>query len=339
MYRNESSGSYYAWVKKSGKQIKKSLKTKDLALAKRRLREFYGLIDQADPNRRKLRLNFDQVAENWLFTLKPHLKPMSYRRRETSINALRPYFGGVGVRSISRRNCEEWANKRAVQRAASTFNNELGTLNNILDYAVQEGFILSNPAKNLRRRPSGRHELVIPTRDQFRTILKQLRNLDIRYWHAADLLELLAYSGMRLGEAVEFRWKHIDEERGLFLVTGGEAGTKNHDVRTVPVFPALKAFLDRRKAAIGDIDPDARIVSISNASKALRAVCALLGFTRFTHHSMRHFFVSNAIEKGIDFKTIAAWVGHKDGGILVAQTYGHLRDVHSMEMAQRMVAE
>ena len=43
-----------------------------------------------------------------------------------------------------------------------------------------------------------------------------------------------------------------------------------------------------------------------------------------------------AIEKGVDFKTIAAWVGHKDGGVLVAQTYGHLRDTHSKEMAKLM---
>jgi len=47
---------------------------------------------------------------------------------------------------------------------------------------------------------------------------------------------------------------------------------------------------------------------------------------------MRHYFVSNAIEKNIDFETIAAWVGHKDGGLLVAKTYGHLRDTHSVEM-------
>ena len=51
---------------------------------------------------------------------------------------------------------------------------------------------------------------------------------------------------------------------------------------------------------------------------------------------MRHFFCSNAIEAGIDFKVIAGWLGHKDGGYLVAKTYGHLRDAHSFEMAKRM---
>jgi len=54
---------------------------------------------------------------------------------------------------------------------------------------------------------------------------------------------------------------------------------------------------------------------------------------------MRHFFCSNAIEAGIDFKVIASWLGHKDGGILVAKTYGHLRAEHSAEMAKRMTFE
>ena len=52
---------------------------------------------------------------------------------------------------------------------------------------------------------------------------------------------------------------------------------------------------------------------------------------------MRHFFCSNAIEAGCDFKVIAGWLGHKDGGVLVAMTYGHLRSEHSAAMAKRIV--
>jgi site-specific recombinase XerD len=51
---------------------------------------------------------------------------------------------------------------------------------------------------------------------------------------------------------------------------------------------------------------------------------------------LRHFFCSNAIEAGVDFKAIAGWLGHKDGGVLAAKTYGHLRNEHSTAMAQRM---
>ena len=38
----------------------------------------------------------------------------------------------------------------------------------------------------------------------------------------------------------------------------------------------------------------------------------------------------------MDFKAIAGWLGHKDGGVLAAKTYGHLRNEHSAAMAQRM---
>jgi site-specific recombinase XerD len=54
---------------------------------------------------------------------------------------------------------------------------------------------------------------------------------------------------------------------------------------------------------------------------------------------MRHFFCSNCIEEGIDFKTIAEWLGHKDGGVLVAKTYGHLRSEHSNAMAKKITFE
>jgi hypothetical protein len=39
---------------------------------------------------------------------------------------------------------------------------------------------------------------------------------------------------------------------------------------------------------------------------------------------------------GIDFMTIAAWLGHKDGGILVGKVYGHLLDEHRAKMARRL---
>ena len=44
LYRLESSGGYYALIKKRGKQFRRSLKTKDRKLADRRLNELKGQI-------------------------------------------------------------------------------------------------------------------------------------------------------------------------------------------------------------------------------------------------------------------------------------------------------
>ena len=46
LYRNKSSNTYYALVKRNGRQIRKSLKTKDRKLADRRLKDFRQSIDK-----------------------------------------------------------------------------------------------------------------------------------------------------------------------------------------------------------------------------------------------------------------------------------------------------
>ena len=47
-------------------------------------------------------------------------------------------------------------------------------------------------------------------------------------------------------------------------------------------------------------------------------------------------FCSFCVMAGVDFMTIAAWLGHKDGGILVGKIYGHLLDEHRKKAAARL---
>lgn len=53
-------------------------------------------------------------------------------------------------------------------------------------------------------------------------------------------------------------------------------------------------------------------------------------------HDFRHAFVSHAVMNGVPFLTIASWVGHKDGGVLIGRVYGHLLDEHRKQMAQKL---
>jgi hypothetical protein len=38
----------------------------------------------------------------------------------------------------------------------------------------------------------------------------------------------------------------------------------------------------------------------------------------------------------VDIPTIANWLGHSDGGALLMSTYAHLRQTHSLRMAQQV---
>jgi integrase len=336
LYRLESSGTYYALFKRAGKQIRRSLKTTDASLARRRLNELGDKVSRLNQAKGASKLTFEELATRWLDNHRVHLKEKSLSRLDTCLKGLKPYFNPVTVRNITSQHCEAWINGRGTQISAASYKHERRVLLAVLDFALRDGLILDNPARTavpIRKVPKSK--IIIPTRDQFTKLVDTIRQADVRAKPAGDLVELLGYSGMRLGEAVNLTWGDVDWDRNTFLVTGGERLTKNLDVRVVPLFPAMRELLERIRGEAVPAPAD-RVIPIDNAKRAIITACQKAGLTCFMHHSLRHYFCSNAIEAGIDFKVIAGWLGHKDGGYLVAKTYGHLRDAHSFEMARRM---
>jgi integrase len=76
-------------------------------------------------------------------------------------------------------------------------------------------------------------------------------------------------------------------------------------------------------------------------SKSFRETLILareeVGLEHIGFHDCRHHFISMSVMAGIDYMTIAAWVGHKDGGILIGKVYGHLANEHRQRAAQKLV--
>jgi len=334
LYRN-GHGVYFAWFAVRGKQIKRSLKTTDRDLARRRLSELREKADRLHGTEER-NLRFDELVRMWLESIRSDVKESTYRRRVVSLNGLAPFFKGLSVRSITLQTIENWKVQRSGVISARTFNKDLETLNHLMRYARDvKGILLDNPAEKIRNRKAATAVIAIPSKEEFHSIVAELRNEPqaVRSG-AADFAEFLAYSGLRLGEATEVRLRDVNFELNTLLVTGGEIGTKNHETRTIPLFPALRKLLERLVQTVRS--GEARFFGFQNIRQALGSACRRAGLPRYTHHALRHFFCSNAIEAGIDFKAIAGWLGHKDGGVLVAKTYGHLRNEHSAAMAQRM---
>jgi integrase len=336
LYR-DAAGRYYLLVKRAGKQFRRSLKTSDPALAKRRLRDFQDRAGRLASDGTGSSVRFDDLANRWLDAKRPELKASSAARRATALKALLPFFGGRLVRAIGAKETEAWKIKRGSTISARTWNIEVETLKQIFAYAKDVlRIVLDNPADNLKRKKEPKAGIVIPSKEQFRALLNELRSGHRSTGEAADLVEFLAYSGCRVAEARGIRWRDINDRLGTVLITGGEIGTKNLEARTIPLFAPLARLVASMRSRKGSATRDAFLFEIENARLQMIRACERLGLPRFGHHTMRHFFCSNAIEAGCDFKVIADWLGHKDGGVLVAMTYGHLRHEHSAAMARRI---
>lgn len=328
-------------VKRGDKQFRRSLKTKDRKLAVRRLDEYRSQVGNLTIGD-DARLTFDEIAARWKATSQQGLKVSTVIRRQTCINNLSPFFKGLSIRNVQAHHCERWQTERGSKVAAQTLVHELDTMRLIFDYAVRLGLMLSNPAKDIKRRKIVSKAIVVPSREQFQKLVAQIRASDGRSGsqrkakNGADLVELLAYSGCRIHEGISILWADVDFEKNTVKVTGGERGTKNHEERIIPMTDALRSLLlrlkDERKTK-----PEEFISQIDNAKKCLQTACRRLGYPQFTHHDFRHFFATTCIEAGVDLPTVSRWLGHKDGGALAMRVYGHLRMEHSLTAIRKVI--
>lgn len=335
LYRNQNK-TYFALIKVAGKQIKRSLKTDDLPLAKRRLAELRAKTDRLHGSGKR-NVRFEEFADNWLESIKSDLKPKSWDRRRVALVGLRPFFKGALMKSVGYSQIDEWRRRRGANLSARSHNIELETLKIIFRSAIDRGILLDNYADKFKRRKQPKNAPEIPTRQEFLALVAGLRAAPKAVASgAADMVEFLAYSGMRVGEAREVKLRDINFENRTLLITGGELGTKNLEENTIPLFPDLRDLLGRMFEGKLPPSSNTKLFDLQSPRAAIHNACERMGLPDFTVHSLRHFFASNAIEKGINFKVIAKWLNHKDGGVLVAKTYGHLRSEFSAEMAERM---
>jgi integrase len=344
LYRLESSGGYYALIKKGGKQFRRSLKTKDRKLAERRLKDIkekMGVLRVTeDPHG-----NFTALAARWLDSRKHRLAESTVDWHGFLIKSLAVFFGPASIRNISVDDCERWAKTRRKTGGTKAFVSELDTMNAVFQYAIRHGLILTNPAAHIERPTVRQPKIQIPSLDEFQKIMATLRESgahqegEKKTKMGADLVELLAYSGARVAEITGGRkkknpliWSHVNFDNNTVYIPG----TKTESApRWIPMSRGLRTCLERLKAEQNP-QPDQPIISVSSARKCLETACRKLGIPTYTHHDFRHFFATTCIESGVDIPTISRWLGHSDGGALAMKRYGHLRQKHSMAMSKRV---
>jgi integrase len=168
-----------------------------------------------------------------------------------------------------------------------------------------------------------------------------------------DYLKVMAYSGARRNEALGIKWDDVDFDRGQLHLrrqitsrkaNGGIEPLKNGEERTVDFNAKLRAHLEDMATRLAP-DSDWVFPSPQRGDKDIPAktfresldlVRSKAGMSHFGFHDLRHHFISMCVMSGIDFMTIAAWAGHKDGGILIGKVYGHLANEHRKQMAERV---
>jgi integrase len=272
--------------------------------------------------------------------LKPNTK-LYYENRIKAMLKSWPELEGMDIRKLSKHDCLKWASNFAPDTSATAFNNTIGILKNVCEIAVEFGARLDNPAKALERLTVKPKELELPSFAQFESFVQSVGsgggNRNRFSGPCANLVQFLAFGGFRKSEASNVTWGDVDLDKGFITVRADtKTGTKNREVRRVPIIADMRVLLERLQGQRPDRQLADSVMEVSECQKAMTRASMELGIKRLTHHDLRHLFATRCIESGVDIPTVSRWLGHKDGGALAMKVYGHLRDQHSVEMAQKV---
>lgn len=148
--------------------------------------------------------------------------------------------------------------------------------------------------------------------------------------HAGLVVRFLAHTGLRINEARQLRWEDV---RSDHILVPPEI-VKNDQPKAIPFVNGIRITLRKLREVAGESD---LVIPQAECKRSLDTACRLAGLPHLSHHDFRHLFATRCIQSGVDIPTVARWLGHQDGGALLAKVYYHLIDEHSRRMAAKVV--
>src|SRR5438270_4847816 len=332
LYRYSSNGVYYARFESGGKEVRRSLRTSDRASAQRALAWLKEERQQVDPAQGKLTLG--ELCDRYAQTIQ-HQKPKTVERKTLVIRRVKsdwPTGRLTQITKIKPSHVDLWISRYRFGPVSR--NQHAAEIKHIFEMAVRDAIISRSPAAHLRRVKPPKPIRATPSFEEFIAIVESIRSQKFNGHDAeesADFVEFLGFAGLGKAEAAALRQGDVDWNRETIT-------TFRHKTKSgfaIPLYPQLRELLCRRRHLF-DSGPDECIFRIRDAKKAIAHACRRLNLPRYSHRSFRRMFITRAIERGVDVKTIAEWQGHKDGGKLILDTYSHVNRVHSQRMARLM---
>jgi integrase len=210
-------------------------------------------------------------------------------------------------------------------------------LQGVLQRAVEWEYLASNPIRRVRKPASRRRRVVRPLPPE---VVEKMRGYRLSRGDiaGATLLSVLAYAGLRPGEALALTWGSVGE-RTIVVSQAASLGqikdTKTRRMRTVRLLSPLADDLgvyrrDREESAGALVFPGTNGEPWSEDGwrnwrrRAFRAAAESAGAGDARPYDLRHSFVSLLIAEGRSIIDIARQAGHNP--TMTLETYGHIFD-------------
>ncbi|MDQ0859824.1 tyrosine-type recombinase/integrase [Bacillus sp. V2I10] len=223
---------------------------------------------------------------------------------------------GLECSALYRQNILEYISflKNVKVQNARTINHKISSLSKfntfLIDQNVQEEKVIykTDMLKVQKAYASPTKVTEIEVKQFLQTILesKNKRNYAI--------VVLLAYSGLRISEALSIKLRDMNLQTGECIIRNGKGEKQRIILLNSRITHAVREYLKERDCSV--VAQESPYLFISKKRAILdRTVVNRLFKTyssTITPHQLRHFFCTNAIEKGFSIHEVANQAGHSN---------------------------
>lgn len=306
----------------------------------------------------KKHLTFEALANEWL-TLQESSQEMKHSSLQRMKSCKERTYSAIGSKLVSKINyrdikifisslAEDGVNKFTGKGLSQkTQKHYLTFISDVLHYAKDCGYIESNPCVGFKFVKKEHKEVQTYSLDEVISILSVIDEKAPTEYKL--FYNLLAYCGLRRGEALGLEFGDIDLKRSIMSISR----TSNYHVgygiytdtpktessyRTLLIQPKIVNMIkqlkaERKQQAIncGDqwIENDRLFVnwqgkplSPNIPHKWLQRFCKKEGLPFYGLHSFRHFTATQAIANGVDLKRVSKKLGHSQTSTTI-NIYAH----------------
>ena len=306
---------------------------------------------------------FAEVAELWLDSYKNTVKPTTYQHVKDMLDVMIDlYFTDMKIQQISVAYCQ----KVAIQLSNRyiLYTNYYSVINRIFKYATSLDIIKSNPLdkiikpKNMPLKAKENHYTKQELTEFLKVCKANCKPVEYTFFH------LLAFSGLRSGEAIGLMWSDVDFENKRLSIsrtavvvnkkqTVQDPKTKRSkrvitlDDETLNVLKLwkrqqIKEYFQAGKAYQHDLNyiftnnRGEWLLTSTMKVKLKRFLCKHNELKKITPHGFRHTHASLLFEAGITAKIISDRLGHNNVQTTL-DMYTHINDNQRVEVVDQLM--